>query len=69
MADFTPLKEDIRCTVVLPSDGTKYDNEIKRLWNGCLHYKRPLAFVKVREKPDVSKTVKFCIDKKVSAVD
>lgn len=69
MADFTPLKEDIRCTVVLPSDGTKYDNEIKRLWNACVHDKRPLAFVKVREKSDVTKAVKFCVERKVSVVD
>jgi hypothetical protein len=66
MADFTPLKESIRGRIVLPSEGIKYDNEIKRIWNACLHDKHPLAFVKVKGKSDVAKTVKFCVENQVN---
>ncbi|XP_031567542.1 FAD-linked oxidoreductase DDB_G0289697-like [Actinia tenebrosa] len=65
MAEFTILKEDIRGRIVQPSDVHKYDLEIKKLWNACLHIKRPIALVQPREKDDVAKTVKFCVDNKL----
>lgn len=65
MANFTSLKEDIRGRIVQPSDVPKYDLEIKKLWNACLHTKRPIALVQPKEKQDVVKTVKFCVENKV----
>ncbi|XP_031567546.1 FAD-linked oxidoreductase DDB_G0289697-like [Actinia tenebrosa] len=65
MADFSFLKKSIQGKIVEPSDGKKYDNEIKKVWNACLYDKRPLAFVKVKGKDDVAKTVKFCVRKQL----
>lgn len=69
MADFSTLKKEIQGKIVEPSNGSKYDNQIKSVWNACLYNKRPLAFVKVKGKGDVAKTIKFCVDNKVSLCD
>lgn len=65
MADFSSLKKEIRGRIVEPSDGFKYDNEIKNAWNACVYDKRPLAFVRVKGKDDVAKTITFCVNNQV----
>lgn len=65
MATFTSLKDEIKGRILQPLDALKYNLEIKKLWNACLHTKRPIAVVQPKEKQDVVKTVKFCVKNKV----
>ncbi|KXJ05168.1 hypothetical protein AC249_AIPGENE18805, partial [Exaiptasia diaphana] len=61
------LEQDIKGKIVTASDEFAYENEVNKSWNAVNRNRRPLAFVKVKGKEDVKKTVKFCAKHELEA--
>jgi len=68
MADFSPLKAVLSGSVITESENPRdYQKEIEGTWNAAIRTRKPCAFVKVASVEDVARTVKFCVQNKVSS--
>jgi len=67
MAGFSSLKATLSGAVIFKSENNKtFQNEVEGTWNAVIRTRQPCAFVRVASVEDVVKTVKFCVNNKVS---
>ena len=57
---------DIILGDVIDAKHGDFNHELSKVWNGALWEYKVLAFVKVKDKFDVAKTLKFCDNYNVS---